>query len=64
MPTTETTGPTLEWKTFHEEDSTRATAEFSQRELAFLRTAVEHINFWNRIAAPFGFASPTPQAVA
>ncbi len=37
---------------------------FSQRELAFLTTAIGQINFWNRLAAPFRFTPPIPPAVA
>jgi AhpD family alkylhydroperoxidase len=33
-------------------------AHFSQRELAFLTTAIGQINFWNRLAAPFRFTPP------
>jgi hypothetical protein len=41
-----------------------ASVQFLQRELAFLTTAIDQINFWNRIAAPFRFTPPIPQAVA
>ena len=41
-----------------------ALKHFSERELAFLTTAIGQINFWNRIAAPFRFIPPIPQAVA
>lgn len=37
---------------------------FSEREIAFLTTAVGQINFWNRIAAPFRFAPPIPGSAA
>ena len=48
------------------EDSAFASAleHFSERELAFLTTAIGQINFWNRIAAPLRFTPPTPQTVA
>ncbi|HUX27354.1 MAG TPA: carboxymuconolactone decarboxylase family protein [Terracidiphilus sp.] len=42
----------------------RVSAVFSERELAFLTTAIGQINFWNRIAAPFRFTPPIPRAVA
>ena len=47
------------------EDAAFANAlrHFSERELAFLTTAIGQINFWNRIAAPFRFTPPIPQAV-
>jgi AhpD family alkylhydroperoxidase len=35
-------------------------AQFSEREVAFLSTAIGQINFWNRIAAPFRFTPPIP----
>jgi AhpD family alkylhydroperoxidase len=35
-------------------------AHFTEREVAFLTTAVGQINFWNRIAAPFRFTPPIP----
>ena len=35
-------------------------AQFSEREVAILTTAIGQINFWNRIAAPFRFAPPIP----
>ena len=35
-------------------------AHFSQRELAFLTTAIGQINFWNRVAAPLRFTPPIP----
>jgi AhpD family alkylhydroperoxidase len=35
-------------------------AQFSQRELPFLTTAIGQINFWNRLAAPFRFTPPIP----
>ena len=38
----------------------RVSAQFSQRELAFLTTAIGQINFWNRLAAPFRFTPPIP----
>jgi AhpD family alkylhydroperoxidase len=48
------------------EDAAFANAlkHFSERELAFLTTAIGQINFWNRIAAPFRFTPPIPQPVA
>jgi AhpD family alkylhydroperoxidase len=36
----------------------RVTAHFSEREVAFLTTAIGQINFWNRIAAPLRFTPP------
>jgi AhpD family alkylhydroperoxidase len=50
----------------HIDDEThaRALVHFSERELAFLTTAIGQINFWNRIAAPFRFTPPIPRAVA
>jgi AhpD family alkylhydroperoxidase len=33
----------------------RVTAHFSEREVAFLTTAIGQINFWNRVAAPLRF---------
>jgi AhpD family alkylhydroperoxidase len=33
-------------------------AHFSQREIAFLTTAIGQINFWNRVAAPLRFTPP------
>jgi AhpD family alkylhydroperoxidase len=38
----------------------RVSAHFSEREIAFLTTAVGQINFWNRVAAPLRFAPPIP----
>jgi AhpD family alkylhydroperoxidase len=38
----------------------QVSAQFSEREVAFLTTAVGQINFWNRIAAPFRFTPPIP----
>jgi AhpD family alkylhydroperoxidase len=38
-----------------EELSTRLAQQFSPREMAHLSAIVGQINFWNRIAAPFGF---------
>lgn len=38
----------------------RITAHFSEREVAFLTTAIGQINFWNRVAAPLRFAPPIP----
>ncbi len=38
----------------------RVSAHFSERELAFLTTAIGQINFWNRVAAPLRFAPPIP----
>jgi AhpD family alkylhydroperoxidase len=35
-------------------------ATFSEREIAFLTTAIGQINFWNRVAAPLRFAPPAP----
>jgi AhpD family alkylhydroperoxidase len=42
----------------------RVSTHFSQRELAFLTTAIGQINFWNRIAAPFRFTPPIPHSVS
>ena len=47
-----------------DESHARALVTFSERELAFLTTAIGQINFWNRIAAPFRFTPPIPRAVA
>jgi len=33
---------------------------FSEREVAFLTTAIGQINFWNRVAAPLRFTPPIP----
>jgi AhpD family alkylhydroperoxidase len=38
----------------------RVSAHFSEREIAFLTTAIGQINFWNRVAAPLRFAPPIP----
>jgi AhpD family alkylhydroperoxidase len=38
----------------------RVSAHFSEREVAFLTTAIGQINFWNRVAAPLRFAPPIP----
>jgi AhpD family alkylhydroperoxidase len=38
----------------------RVSAHFSEREVAFLTTAIGQINFWNRIAAPLRFTPPIP----
>jgi len=35
-------------------------AHFSEREVAFLTTAIGQINFWNRVAAPLRFTPPIP----
>lgn len=35
-------------------------AQFSEREVALLTTAIGQINFWNRVAAPFRFTPPVP----
>ncbi len=37
-------------------------AHFSEREVAFLTTAIGQINFWNRVAAPFRFTPPVPSS--
>jgi AhpD family alkylhydroperoxidase len=37
-------------------------AQFSEREIAFLTTAIGQINFWNRVAAPFRFTPPVPSS--
>ena len=46
----------------HIDDETyaRVSAHFSEREIAFLTTAIGQINFWNRVAAPLRFAPPIP----
>jgi AhpD family alkylhydroperoxidase len=41
-----------------------ASRYFSEQELAFLTTAIAQINFWNRIASPFRFTPPIPEAIA
>jgi len=38
----------------------RVSAHFSEREIAFLTTAIGQINFWNRVAAPLRFSPPIP----
>jgi len=38
----------------------RVSARFSEREVAFLTTAIGQINFWNRVAAPLRFTPPIP----
>jgi AhpD family alkylhydroperoxidase len=38
----------------------RVSEHFSEREVAFLTTAIGQINFWNRVAAPLRFAPPIP----
>ncbi len=43
-----------------DESYTRVSAQFSEREIAFLTTAIGQINFWNRIAAPLRFTPPIP----
>ena len=43
-----------------DEAYTRVSAHFSERELAFLTTAIGQINFWNRVAAPLRFTPPIP----
>lgn len=45
-----------------DEDFARVSAHFSQREVAFLTTAIGQINFWNRVAAPLRFTPPIPGA--
>lgn len=39
---------------------TRLSTHFSEREIVFLTTAIGQINFWNRVAAPLRFAPPIP----
>ena len=48
--------------THHIDDETfaRVSAYFSEREIAFLTTAIGQINFWNRVAAPLRFTPPIP----
>jgi AhpD family alkylhydroperoxidase len=43
-----------------EENYARVSAHFSEREIAFLTTAIGQINFWNRVAAPLRFTPPIP----
>jgi AhpD family alkylhydroperoxidase len=43
-----------------DESYSRVSAHFSEREIAFLTTAIGQINFWNRIAAPLRFTPPIP----
>ena len=38
----------------------RVSTHFSEREIAFLTTAIGQINFWNRVAAPLRFTPPIP----
>jgi alkylhydroperoxidase family enzyme len=66
----ETTAPRIDWMAVQEiarehvgdEAFARVRAHFSEREVAFLTTAIGQINFWNRIAAPFRFTPPIPAA--
>ncbi|HEY1579475.1 MAG TPA: carboxymuconolactone decarboxylase family protein [Terracidiphilus sp.] len=44
-----------------DEAFSQVSAHFSEREVAFLTTAVGQINFWNRVAAPLRFTPPIPQ---
>jgi AhpD family alkylhydroperoxidase len=46
----------------HVEDEVYASLSehFSEREIAFLTTAIGQINFWNRVAAPLRFTPPIP----
>ena len=41
-----------------DDDFGRLSGHFSEREIAFLTTAIGQINFWNRVAAPLCFAPP------
>ena len=43
-----------------DESFSRVSAHFSEREVAFLTTAIGQINFWNRVAAPLRFTPPIP----
>ena len=43
-----------------DESYARVSAQFSEREIAFLTTAIGQINFWNRVAAPLRFTPPIP----
>jgi len=43
------------------ESYARLAAHFSEREIAFLTTAIGQINFWNRVAAPLRFTPPIPK---
>lgn len=45
-----------------DEDYVRLSAHFSEREIAFLTTAIGQINFWNRVAAPLRFTPPILQS--
>ena len=38
-----------------------ASAEFSEKELAYLSTAIAAINVWNRFGAPYRWAPPARQ---
>jgi AhpD family alkylhydroperoxidase len=44
-----------------DEAYTHLTKQFTEREIAFLTTAIGQINFWNRVAAPLRFTPPIPQ---
>jgi AhpD family alkylhydroperoxidase len=39
----------------------QVSAEFSEKELAYLSTAIAAINVWNRFGAPYRWAPPAPQ---
>jgi AhpD family alkylhydroperoxidase len=45
-----------------DESYARVSAQFSEREIAFLTTAIGQINLWNRVAAPLRFTPPIPAA--
>jgi AhpD family alkylhydroperoxidase len=45
----------------NDDDYASVSAHFSEREVAFLTTAIGQINFWNRVAAPLRFTPPIPQ---
>jgi len=43
-----------------DESYASVSAQFTEREIAFLTMAIGQINFWNRIAAPLRFTPPIP----
>jgi AhpD family alkylhydroperoxidase len=43
-----------------DESYASVSAHFTEREIAFLTTAIGQINFWNRLAAPLRFTPPIP----
>jgi alkylhydroperoxidase family enzyme len=58
MSTTATTNTRIDYKDF--QAVIPEMAHFSEREVAFLTTAIGQINFWNRGAAPLRFTPPIP----